>query len=255
MSTGALAPRLIHRINPPRWAVISYRRQSRRDHAFMLLGQRKHKPSLFRSHEADQARADDYMADQALAGDRRMQRINRIEQALVQQYINALPAGAVVLDAPCGNGRMSQWVIDRGDLGLVAVDYNQTMLNSMRLHAQQRLLGCRVRADVLALPLADKSVDLAINMRLLHHIPDDATRLGMLGQFARVCRGTIITSYWTTHSWRYLRRRLLGKVVRGFPVSPSRFGALCAQCGLSIERIVPVRRWVEEQCVVICRTQ
>lgn len=219
----------------------------------MILKGPAYKPSQFRMTHADNRRGNNYMLDEEHSGDWRMARIDRIEQELVCQYINALPAGAAVADVPCGNGRMSQWVARRGNLSLIAMDFNSDMLAGMVHRGETSLMSRRAQADILNMPLADKSVDLLVNMRLMHHIPDRATQVAMFREIARVCRGTVITSFWTTHCWRYLRKRILGKRIRGFPVAPSHFQGVCEEAGLVVQRMVPARKWWEEQVNVVCR--
>jgi len=182
-----------------------------------------------------------------------MRRISELEQQIVRELIDAQPAGAVVVDAPCGNGRMSRWASRRGDLKLVLVDRSPDMLDALKIRNDARLLQKRVQADVMQLPLADKSVDLMINIRLMHHMPDTPARIRLGCELARVTRGTLVTSYWSTHAWRVWRRRLRGKRLRSHPISPREFEAICQESGLQVERIIPVHRWYEEQCMVICK--
>lgn len=218
----------------------------------MLFGPPKHKKTLFRE-SAEPAKADRYMTDEYLK-DPRIRRMHAIEERLVRDHLDCLPPGAVVADVPCGNGRMGQWVAGRGDLRLVALDYGLEMLHSMETRQIPALLRRRARADITVMPLGDKSVDLFINMRLMHHIPERETRLAMCREIARVTRGPIITSFWSTRSWRYLKRRARGREIRGFPISPAQFVSVCRDSGLVVERVIPTHRWIEEQCLAICRT-
>ena len=223
----------------------------------MLLKPPKYRPSQFRGGGEKRTCTGQYMMDDSeqMRRDPRARRISAIEQAVVKQCIAELPAGSLVLDVPCGNGRMGRWVAQRSDLRLVSLDYNFDMLKAMGRRDESTLLATRARGDVLALPLAEKSVDLVINCRLMHHIADDETAANMYRQIARVARGVVVTSFWSTHCWRYLRRRLLGKTVRGFPRSPAAFAEICRGAGLEVRRMVPVRKCVEEQVMVICQSR
>ena len=207
--------------------------------------------SSFRKPKGDKY-ASAYMMDDQLAGDRRKLRIDRIEQQIVADHVSQLSPGGTVLDVPSGNGRMTQ-LIDRADLNVVAMDFAHEMLKAMELRKIEGGRGRgRVQGDVILLPLPDKSVDLVVNMRLMHHIADPAMQVRMYRQLARVTRGVVITTFWTTHCWRYLRKRLLGKKVRGHPVSPDHFMSVCRQAGLVVDRIIYTRRWYEDECVAIC---
>lgn len=207
-------------------------------------------PTSFRTIK-DSQYADGYMMDAQLAGDRRKARIDQVEQAIVRKLIAALPQGAAVVDVPCGNGRMTQ-LANRSDLHVLALDFNQSMLKAMAGRVGTHRVAGRARADITALPLAADSIDLFINMRLMHHIPDRGTQVQMYRQIARVTRGEVVTSFWTTHCWRHLRKRILGKRMRGCPVAPNHFRSVCAEAGLTVRQILPVRRWYEDECVAIC---
>ena len=219
----------------------------------MLLRSPKYRPSQFGESSADGGRTDRYLAGDALDRDPRMSRIDRIEQDVVDRCLAAMPDHAVVVDVPCGNGRMSQCVAQQDLLQLVALDLNQHMLQSMSVRNQAGMLDRRVQADVLHLPLPNKCADLVINMRMMHHLPNRPLRLKVLRELVRVSRDWLITSFWTTHSWRYIRRRLLGKSIRGFPISPYQFMDLVDEAGLKIEQLIPTRRLYEEQVVAVCR--
>ena len=207
--------------------------------------------SSFRKVKGDKYASAYMMADQ-LAGDRRKLRIDRIEQQIVADLVRELAPGATVLDVPCGNGRMTQ-LLDRADLSVIAMDFAHEMLKAMELRKIDGRGSCRVQGDVIHLPLPDKSVDLVVNMRLMHHIADPAMQGRMYRQLARVTRGLVITTFWTTHCWRYIRKRVLGKKIRGHPVPPDHFVSVCRQAGLVVERIIYTRRWYEDECVAICR--
>lgn len=218
----------------------------------MLLKPPTHQPSRFGRSTSDRGRTDRYMTDASLDTDRRMARIDALERHIVTRVLGRLAPGATVADVPCGNGRMSR-IVHGQACRLIALDLNPAMLASMTVRGDAGLLRRRACADVLRLPLADRSVDLLINMRLLHHIAERPLRLAMLGELARVTRQWLITSFWTTHSWRYLRRRALGKPIRGFPISPRELHALCADSDLEIESLIPARRLYEEQVVAVCK--
>lgn len=197
---------------------------------------------------------DLYMMDDQLASDPRKRRLSERQQEFLQAKIDALPPGAVVADIPCGNGRMTQLTASRPDLFVVPMDYNEVMLaNIPQRSPEANYLGHRMRTDIMAMPLADNSVDLLINFRLLHHIPEHTTRVRMLAEMARVCRGTIVSTYWTTRCWRYVRKRVLGKKIRGNPISPDELRTCCEEAGLQIELIKRTDVWTEEECIIVCR--
>jgi SAM-dependent methyltransferase len=98
----------------------------------------------------------------------------------------APPAGGTVLDAACGTGRALPHLRTAvGPAGrVVGVDLTPQMLAEARRLGRDRVAGL-VEADVLALPLADASLDAVLAAGLVSHLPDPAAGLAEL---ARVCR-------------------------------------------------------------------
>jgi SAM-dependent methyltransferase len=91
-----------------------------------------------------------------------------------------------ILDAGCGNGRYSKFLLKQADADAVvtAFDYSQQMLR----RARERLRSDRisyVAADLTRLPYADAAFDAAVCGWVIEHLPDP--RPG-LRQLARVLR-------------------------------------------------------------------
>lgn len=91
-----------------------------------------------------------------------------------------------ILDAGCGNGRYTKFLLRRADPDalLTGFDYSQQMLRRARarLHSDR---PTHVVADLTRLPYADESFDAVICGWVLEHLPDP--RPG-LSELARVLR-------------------------------------------------------------------
>lgn len=208
---------------------------------------------MFHDTDTDSAASSAYLQESQLAADVRGKRIVEAENAWVKRYIDALPEGATVVDVPCGNGRMSRLLAQRGDLNLVAIDFNPHMLEAMDVQGAPSLNARRVRGDVLTLPLADQSIDLVLNIRLMHHIADRDMQVAMYRELSRVCRGLIVSTFWTTYCLRYWRKRLLSKPIKSYPVSPAHYRSVVAEAGLTLECCQALRPWYDYQCITVCR--
>jgi len=89
--------------------------------------------------------------------------------------IGDLPAGAALLDVPCGGGLALRGVRPDQDLRYVAADISSFMLDRTRRQAAR--LGRTVElteADVERLPFADEEFDLCVSFNGLHCLPDPA---------------------------------------------------------------------------------
>src|SRR3990167_3957551 len=87
------------------------------------------------------------------------------EQAIIESMLDELPFGSWILDCPRGAGRVFEFFYEENFL-LRASDASADML---RLAAQKVVDPMKARlaqADIRALPLDDKSVDVAVAVRI-----------------------------------------------------------------------------------------
>jgi len=140
----------------------------------------------------------------------------RHELALVKDFVAGLPPDQLILDAPCGMGRFTGPIRAAGHRPL-GVDLNVGMLQ--RAQARHGEATPLLQADVLSLPFANGTFGAAICFRLLHHLPDNLV-LAVLTELRRVAAKALVTFY-DTRSFKYRRKRLLGRRVSGqyYPAS------------------------------------
>jgi SAM-dependent methyltransferase len=93
-------------------------------------------------------------------------------------------AGALVCEGGCGKGRHTHWALKAG-ARVVAVDFSRAVevarANCKGL-AGERLF---VQADLMALPFADETFDLAYSLGVLHHLPAPETGFRRLTALVR----------------------------------------------------------------------
>ncbi len=108
--------------------------------------------------------------------------------------IGRLPAGARVLDVPCGGGVALRGLRPGQGVSYVGVDVSPAMLDRTRAAARERRVEDQVavrRADVANLPYADDTFDLVVSLTGLHCFPDPAAAVV---EMARVLRpGGVLT--------------------------------------------------------------
>jgi SAM-dependent methyltransferase len=95
------------------------------------------------------------------------------DEAVFQVKTGIAPAdlaGLTVLDAGCGGGRYSR-IAGRFGAKVVGVDLSEAVDKAASLCADLPNVSI-VQADLLDLPLAEKSFDLAFSIGVLHHSPD-----------------------------------------------------------------------------------
>ncbi|MEX0611224.1 MAG: class I SAM-dependent methyltransferase, partial [Pirellulales bacterium] len=123
-------------------------------------------------------------------------RRDRREKACILECLNAIPAGARVLDLPCGTGRMTRLLVERG-YRVTSADVSEAMLSAARenYRACQEQIGATAPTvrfelrDVLATGFAADEFDGVSCIRLFHHFAEADTRRRALSELRRICRG------------------------------------------------------------------
>jgi tRNA (uracil-5-)-methyltransferase TRM9 len=117
------------------------------------------------------------------------------------------PEGAVGLDLGCGNCRHAQLLADADGIDrVIGLDVSRGLLETGRERAREREFDVSlVQGDASSLPLVDDSVDVAVYVATLHHLPTRASRLASLDELARVLApdGRALVSAWSTAHDRF----------------------------------------------------
>lgn len=121
----------------------------------------------------------------------------------VQSFVDSAPSGQLGLDLGCGNGRHSMVLHEKVD-SVVALDASANLLSEAS--AQLDTAWARlVQGDAARLPLRTDSVDLAVYVATLHHLPGRPRRRQSLDELARVLGpdGRALVSVWSTAHDRF----------------------------------------------------
>ncbi|MEM7307390.1 MAG: class I SAM-dependent methyltransferase [Planctomycetota bacterium] len=170
---------------------------------------------------------------------RRAQRDPRlVERLLARTEL----AGARILDAPCGTGRLAAGLRPRAS-ALVGLDVSRPML------AEARAAGVdAVQGDVRQLPFPDGSFDLVVCCRLLHHLAERSELDAVVRELVRVSRGLVAASFWDQSSLPGLRRRLGTKKGRGRVARTRReLSEAFDAAGAEVQSFAHSFRWVSQQ--------
>jgi SAM-dependent methyltransferase len=129
-------------------------------------------------------------------------RSHRREEKCLDACLDSLPAGSLILDLPCGTGRLLPHLHSRG-FTICAADSSRHMLDRARELATRNQFEAKIDfrvEDLLATSFADRSVDAVICNRLFHHFTEPDTRIRAFKELARVSRGPIVVSFFCSRS-------------------------------------------------------
>lgn len=118
--------------------------------------------------------------------------LNRLYQAAAE--IGRLPAGAAVLDVPCGGGVALRGLRPDQGVRYIAADISQLMLQRTMDAARSRGVEDQVEAsitDVHQMQFADAEFDLVVSFTGLHCFPDPHRALLEMGRVTKL--GGVLT--------------------------------------------------------------
>jgi SAM-dependent methyltransferase len=173
---------------------------------------------------------------------------DRREKACIEACLDAIPAGSKVLDLPCGTGRMTRLLVERG-YRVTAADASEAMLARAREnYAAYRTEKGRGAPevpfslrDVLATGFQTNEFDGVSCIRLFHHFSEAEIRRKALRELGRICHGPIVVTFLNSFavdrftSWLKARVRRR-KVDTQRPIPFRTFAADIDAAGLKIDK-------------------
>jgi SAM-dependent methyltransferase len=186
-------------------------------------------------------------------------REREITRRLLAAALGRAGSSPLVLDVPCGYGRLSTIVIGAG-ARLVGADISLHMVERTLQNlsgpgsAGTRATG--VVADLTkGLPFRGGVFDAALVMRLFHHLHRSEDRQAVLAELRRVARGPVILSFYRTNRLhllqRKLRKALQGKAYEIRMITGRTFREEAEAAGWRVVRVVPLFRGLHAQHIAL----
>ncbi len=107
--------------------------------------------------------------------------------------------GTLLLDAGCGNGRHMA-IASRMGVRCVGVDISRNLIKLAKINIKCYSSLCSLcLGDVISLPFGEDVFDLVLCIAVLHHIPDDKSRINAIKEIFRVLKpgGKLLVSVWS----------------------------------------------------------
>jgi SAM-dependent methyltransferase len=160
-----------------------------------------------------------------------------------------------VLDAPCGYGRFSEFLLGRST-SLASCDLSAAMVE----RAASRSAGPNSPRGVVAdlkqdLPFVSRAFDAVFSLRFFHHLHQSEDRLNVLGEFRRVSSRWAVVSFYRLNPLhrfqRWLRHGIKRTRTRIKMIPGNEFEREAVQAGWRVVRIYPLLRGVHSQHIAL----
>jgi SAM-dependent methyltransferase len=161
------------------------------------------------------------------------------ERRLLRRLLAASGHCDVLLNLPCGGGRLSDVLAESTDLLLEA----DIARGQLRYGAQQRDWATpeiRMTASAFHIPFRDRAVSGAVCVRLCHHLPTAAERRRLLAELLRVSERFVVMTFFDFRSLKNLLRRAQSRLADKAPKHTMRVE--------EIEAIAAANGFVLEAC-------
>lgn len=156
----------------------------------------------------------------------------------------AIAADARVVDCGAGTGQLAAFLaLAAARRTVVAVDATRaSLLEAARFKERERIENLVLaRADLFALPLADRSFDVVISRGVVHHTPDPPAAIERVARLVKPGGHLVLGFYENLARGVHRARRVLANV-RGRPIEL--FDPLLRRSDIDAEK---KRNWIEDQ--------
>lgn len=153
---------------------------------------------------------------------------------LLRSFLDTIPPGQKVLDAPSGMGRFVEAIREHGHQ-VVAIELNFGRVLDTHQRTPSRTPA--VQGDVFHLPCHDGAFDVAVCFRLLHHLGPEQVQQ-TLRELRRVARRAFVTFY-SRRTWQYFRQRMEGKTPQRKHYPDNQIAEWCRAAGWKVEQVRP----------------
>jgi SAM-dependent methyltransferase len=167
------------------------------------------------------------------------------ERSLIRRYISRVGRSRAILEIPCGGGRLTPAFADATDL-VIEADVALGQVRYGRQASKADVPCVWMTASAFHIPLRDGSVDGAVCVRLLHHLPTAPERERLFAELLRVSRRFVIVTFFDRHSLKHLTWRMrhpFSRKARKPALASSEIAALARPHGARLAATAPLSRF------------
>lgn len=179
--------------------------------------------------------------------------IDHLEKKAALKLIGKKVKGRVIIDIPCGTGRMIEMLSNNAyydNCYIVGADISSNMLFAARKRLSKNKNIDFVRCDIEKPPFRDDVSECTLVVRFMGHVPPDI-RIKVLRELKRVTLGRVIVSYRSSVSIMTIinKIRWYAKKIKTyhFLLTPGSLKTEINKSGLCIRRM----RWILDRKSVV----
>ena len=178
---------------------------------------------------------------------------DRRERQILADYLSRCAPIGDLLDCPSGFGRLLSLCREHAKR-VVEADFSPSMLSlNEELHGEQAQY---MRCSALDIPRPDDSFDVAVSIRLSHHLEERSDRLQHIAELCRVARSGVVLTFFSSKSlkdrMRRLRRMWNGKRPKN-TLAPEEVRAQFEASGFVVDAMRPLARIGSGHVYVLAR--
>jgi ubiquinone/menaquinone biosynthesis C-methylase UbiE len=168
----------------------------------------------------------------------------RHEWRLIRRHLDKVGHSRVILELPCGGGRITPAFAEAADF-IVEADIAIGQIRYGRATSTVPTPRAWMTASAFHIPLRDASVDGAICIRLAHHLPTPTERERLFHELMRVSQRFVIITFFDHHSIKNLTRRVRHPFNRKPPkltMTVERVAGIAREAGWRLATAPPLNR-------------
>ena len=178
---------------------------------------------------------------------------DRRERRILDDFLKrAAPIGEL-LDCPSGFGRLLSLFREHAER-VVEADFSPSMLAlNEELHGEQ---ASYLQCSALEIPRADQDLDVAVSIRLSHHLDDKQDRLRHIAELCRVSKRAVVMTFFSSKSLKDRMRRLRRLWNKKRPkntLSPDEVKTQFEASGFAVDAMRPLARIGSGHVYVLAR--
>ena len=164
--------------------------------------------SSSRAYQNNYQKVDDAAGSNRGYQEKSLKRLStRRELDILRTLLATQGRTARLLNLPSGGGRVSKPLAESTDL-LIEADIALGQVLYGAAHRDWTTPEVRMTASAFHIPLADRSVDGVVSIRLCHHLPTPAERQRLLGELLRVADRFVVMTFFDFSSVKNVLRRI-----------------------------------------------